>query len=211
MNELLKNLRRTWGTLAQAACWIGVAIGTFVPEPPLTTLTAPPDVALKRFAQFLGAVVLGVLLVLCRKWQQREHVKAWIVVTAVMATLTLGAFFGERAARSAWTCGYAGRTITIGTRLTSDAQAYSSKLGGEATCDRLLADYGGDAFQVWHREDSERHYLLLSVLMIAIWLGSASCIISVTQALRCATADPNPRRRVPAPAANKKEKSKSST
>ena len=112
----------------------------------------------------------------------------WITLTIVIALVTLGVFFAERAVRPAWTCAYAGHTITIGNRLTGDAQAYRSKIAGEVTCDRLLADYGGDALQVWEKEGSERHYLDLSALMIALWLGAATCMMSVTQAIRCATA-----------------------
>jgi hypothetical protein len=193
VTELTKVFRRLWGSLVQLACWVGVTVGTFIPEPPLTTLTAAPDVSLRRFAQFLGAVVLGMFLVFCQKWQKRSNTGAWIKVTVAIMILTLSAFFAERALRSGWTCAYAGNTITIGARLTRDAQAYSSTLRGEVTCDRLLAEYGGDALQVWDRQESERRYLMLSLLMIATWLLAASCIISVTQAVRCATATENPK------------------
>jgi hypothetical protein len=134
------------------------------------------------------------------------HTKMWIIVTIVIAIVTLGLFFAERAVRPAWTCTFAGHTITIGNRLTDDAQAYRSKIGGEVTCDHLLADYGGDALQVWEKEGSERHYLVLSALMIGLWLGAATCMISVTQAIRCATAGPDSREQSLNSAAEKKSK-----
>jgi len=187
MTELLKSLRRIWSQLLQFAAWMAVAIGTFAPEPPPTTLTAPPDIALKRFTQFLGAIVLGLLLVFCLRLRQKKHAKGWMAFAVILAAATLTCFLVERAVRSTWTCVYANRNITIG-ELTDDAKSYRSALSGEVTCDRLLSYYGGDAFLVWKKASSERHYLILSVLMIGIWLCAASCIVGVTQTIRCATA-----------------------
>lgn len=195
MKQLLNSFRRTWGLLIQFACWVAVAIGTFIPEPPLTTLTATPDVALRRFTQFLGAVIIGVFFIFCQKWRSRTHTKMWVMVTIIMAIVTVGAFFAERAVRPAWTCSYFGRVITIGSQLTSDAQKWKSTLAGEVTCDRLLGEYGGQAYQVWEKDGSERRYLLLSILMVIVWLGAASCIMSVTQAIRCSTAQTKSRKR----------------
>lgn len=186
MNQLFNSLKRIWSILVQVVCWVAVTIGTFVPEPPLTTLTAAPDIALKRFAQFLGALVLGIFFIFCQKWQRRTHTRMWIAITVIVAFITVGAFFSERFLKAKWTCNFAGSVITIGSQLTEDAQQYSSNLSGEVTCDRLLADYGGDPFQVWRKEEADFHYLVLSVLMIIVWLGAASCIMGVTQAIRCA-------------------------
>lgn len=191
MTELLKSLRKQWGALAQVACWIAVTVGTFAPQPPPSDLTAPPDEALKHFAQFLGAVLIGILAALCHRFQERIHLRPWMVATAIMAALLLGTFLGERAVRSDWTCRFAGKEMTIGAELTDDARAYRAKRGGEVTCSQLLADYGGDAFQIWHRADAERHYLWLSELLIAIWLCAAACIVCVTQVVRCAVGGPN--------------------
>lgn len=188
MTELLKAIRRVWLQLVQFAAWIAVAIGTFIQQPPPTTLTAPPDVALKHFTQFLGAVVLGVFLVVCLKWRQKKYAKGWMAFTLIMALATLTSFLVERALRPTWTCMYAGQVITIGDKLTSDAESYRSTLTGEVTCDRLLSYYGGDAFLVWQRYSSEHHYFLFSTLMILSWLCAALCIVGVTQTIRCATA-----------------------
>jgi hypothetical protein len=188
MNELIKEVRRTWSLLVQFACWIAMAIGKFVPEPPLTTLTAPPDARLKHFAQFIATVLLGVLLVFCMKWRRKADRKPWVTVAMAVAVFTVGVFFAERGLRSAWTCDYSGTTITIGTTLTRDARDFRPKLGGKEQCGDFLAAYGGRPFDVWDRTESERHYLVLSILMVSIWLGAASCIVTVTQAIRCATA-----------------------
>lgn len=188
MTEFIKEARRTWGLLVQFACWIAIAIGKFVPEPPLTTLTAPSDARLRHFAQFLGTVLLGVLLVFCMKWRKKTHTKQWVAVTIAVAAFTVGVFFAERWIRPAWTCDYAGTTITIGTTLTRDAQEFRPKLLGKEQCGDFLAAYGGRPFDVWDRPESEQHYLVLSILMVSIWLGAASCIVTVTQAIRCATA-----------------------
>jgi hypothetical protein len=189
MKELLSGIRRVWGHLVQLACWIAVAIGTFLPQPPLTSITAPPDRALRYFAQFVGAVLLGVIYILCLRWSRKEHVRRWVLITAVGLILTVSAFFGERAAREAWTCNYAGRVITIGGRLTKDAVLY--RAGRPLDCKDLLAFYGGEPSRVW--EGAELRYFWLSALMLTVWLGASICIMSVSQAVRIASAEPLPR------------------
>jgi uncharacterized membrane protein HdeD (DUF308 family) len=191
MKELLNGIRRVWGHLVQLACWIAVAVGTFLPQPPLMSLTAPPDRALRYFAQFIGAVLLGVIYILCLRWDRKEHVRRWILVIAVSLIVTMGAFFGERAARAAWTCDFAGRVITIGGRLTSDAAAYQKQVGHSLKCHVLLNDYGGDPSEVW--EGAEFRYFWLSALMLTVWLGASISIMSVSQAIRIASAEPLPR------------------
>ncbi len=189
MKELLSGIRRVWGHLVQLACWIAVAIGTFLPEPPLTSITAPPDRALRHFAQFIGTVLLGLIYILCLRWSRKQHVRRWILITAVGLILTVSAFFGERAARDVWTCNYAGQVITIGGRLTKDADSY--KAGRPLECNVLLSHYAGESSAVW--EGAELRYFWLSALMLTVWLGASICIMSVSQAVRIASAELLPR------------------
>ena len=189
MKTLLDTLRKSWVLLVQLACWVGVIVGKFAPEPPRTTLTAPPDDALHHFAQFLGTVVLGVLLVACYRWRKRTNAAAWTIATVFLAIVTLVTFFVQKSLLDRWTLQYANHTITIADHLTRDAAIYRSKLGAQGTFDRLLADSGGDASQVWPKAESDRNYRYLSKWMIALWIAAASCIVSVSQALRCVDAD----------------------
>jgi hypothetical protein len=190
MKKWLGWIRSTWGHLAQLACWIGAAIGTFLQQPPARSLTAAPDKSLRYFAQFIGAVFLGIIYILCLRWQRKKDVGRWVAITILGAAVTVGAFFADREfrSRSDWTCQYAGQTLTIGGPLTPDAATYSKQLGGEPACYDLLAFYGGDPYLIWQKVSIESHYQVLSWLMIAVWLGAATSIMSVTQAIRCATA-----------------------
>jgi len=191
MEKWLGWIRSTWGHLAQLACWVGAAIGTFLPQPPPTSLTEDPDQALRHFAQFIGAVFLGMIYILCLRWERNKDVRKWVAIAILGAAVTVGAFFADRALRPDWTCRYAGQTLTIGGPLTPDTEAYRKRLGGELACSDLLAFSGGDPYRVWQKASVERHYRVLSWLMIMVWLGAATCIMSVTQAIRCATVQPD--------------------
>src|SRR3954463_12984254 len=99
MKKWLDSIRSTWGHLTQLACWIGTAIGTFLSQPPATSLTEAPDKALHYFAQFIGVVFLGIIYILCLRWNRKQDVRKWVAITLLGVVVTFGAFFSDRALR----------------------------------------------------------------------------------------------------------------
>jgi hypothetical protein len=186
--DLVKDLRGVWIVVAQFVCWAVVTVGQFMPEPPLLSVTAAPDVTLRRFAQFIGCILVGILLVFCLRRSGRRDVKPWLRASIVIALFTAAGYFTVSSLTRRWSCDYAGRTVIKGSaaHLTPDAAKYAKTLPPPASCEALLADSGGDSTAVWSAEELQNRYNILSALLVLIWLGSFASIVTVAQSLRCA-------------------------
>lgn len=186
MNTLLNGLKKSWAILLQFTCWVGVIVGKFVIEPPRTTLTAGRDDSLHHFAQFLGTILIGLLVIACQKWQKKTATRGWTAIAIVVAVLTTIGFFVQRNLQDRWTITYATHQLTVSETLTKDASDYVRNSTNKPSVEDLLARYGGETSQVWPADLANKNYQYLSAWMIGLWIASAACVVCISQAVRCA-------------------------
>jgi hypothetical protein len=186
VKELAKELRGSWVVVFQLACWVAVVAGQFIPETPLLSLNGDPGIALKLFGQFMGAILVGILIVLCLRKNKRRHLSIWIRGAVIAATLTLVTFFLSHYFIRQWTCVYAGESVLIGQELNRDATAYKTQFALTPSCQQLLADYGGDNSAVWDLQEIRVRHSILSGLLFVVWLACFASVVTLAQAIRVA-------------------------
>jgi hypothetical protein len=92
-NRFLTNFRQHWRSLTQGAVLILSVIGSFLVPPPAGVTGGDGKVWL-RLAQFVMAVLLGVMTVVTYKQRQRKFAGRWAAAAVAFLILAVGAFFG---------------------------------------------------------------------------------------------------------------------
>src|SRR5262245_51435610 len=136
--RLFTNTRKLWAVMIQFAVFIFGVVGTFLLPPPGWVSAGNRIVV--RLAQFVVAVLVGLIFVLVQKWSARRHVTRWVILTIVCLALSIAAFFVYQRLLDTRTCAYAGQAVVIGTTYTEHAQAYLNE-NRNSTCSSLLEDF----------------------------------------------------------------------
>lgn len=179
----LAGMKKTWGLLAQVAVFIFGVVGSFLLPPP-GWVTAAGDTTIVRLAQFIVAVLAGLIFLLVQKWNRKKHVSRWAIIAMVCLVASVVAYFGYQHLLDTRTCEYAGHRLVVGTVLTPHAQTYVAQ-NLDSNCKTLLEDFAGKADDIWTRNSVNRsRYLLAGAYILNLPLFTI-CIIAVVQALNC--------------------------
>lgn len=179
----LESTKKTWGLVTQLAVFIFGVVGSFLLPPPGWASSGGNETVV-RLAQFIVAVLAGLVFLFVQRWRKKKHVRRWVILTITFLALSVVAFFAYQQLLDVRTCKYADQSVAIGTSYTQHAAAYVRE-HTNSTCESLLADFAGKAEDIWTKESIDRsRYILAGSYILNLPLFTL-CIIGVVQALYC--------------------------
>jgi hypothetical protein len=128
----------------------------------------------------------GLIFLVVQKWNRKEHVPRWAILAFVFLIISVLSYFGYQHFLDTRTCNYDEQSVVIGTTLTPQAQE-DIKETPNPSCETLLQDFAGKADDVWTRDSINGSRYLLAATYITCLPLFMICIISLVQALSCAT------------------------
>lgn len=179
----LKSTKTTWAQVTQFAVFILGVVGSFLLPPPGWASSGGNKI-LVRLAQFIVAVLVGLIFLLVQRWNKKKHVGRWALLGIVFLTLSVSAFFAYQHFLDTRTCPYAGQTVVIGTHYTEHGQSYVSE-NPNSTCTALLEDFAGEVEDIWTKDSINKSRYIMAGLYILNLPLFTICIIAVVQALSC--------------------------
>lgn len=192
--DWLDLVRRNWGTLTQGAVLILSVISSFLLAPPAGASEGDANVY-TNLARFVVAVLVGLMLVLSRKFNRPPHVKFWWGIAVVLLVSSIAAFLGYQHLTNERTCRYLNQTIVIGADFTPMATNFLNenldvKQSGRR-CELLLDAFPGDAEEsaasrageIWTSQSIEHSRLLLAITYLSCLPLFTVCLIAVVQAI----------------------------
>jgi hypothetical protein len=192
LKQVLKPFRESWLLLIQSTLWIAAAIAAFVLPPPIGT--GDETRIWVRFAQFVITIFIGLLVLLALRWKRKKHIFPWAGSAAGFLILGTLAFFSYQILGTRWTAKYNDGRVVVGSTLTQDGSAHL-KENPSLTKDDLVWHAAGNAEKVWTGDSiSERRFILAGIYVVTMPLFTI-CIISLLQAIQCATIEKPARRR----------------
>jgi hypothetical protein len=166
----------------QGAIWVSGIIGSFLLPPPVGVLKEEHKLWL-RLAQFIIAVLVGLLFILKRKWNKKSQVKWWSVISAAALVLSVACFTGYQYLLYSWTCNYNQQSVVIGTDYTPQGAYYVKQNPQGITCDELVADFAGKVEDIWTKRSINRARLILAGTYISCLPLFTVCLIAVLHAI----------------------------
>ncbi len=183
LQSYLKNIRTTWAQITQFVVFILGVVGSFLLPPP-GWASVDGNKVLVRLAQFIVAVLVGLIFLLVQRWNKKKHMGRWALFAIVFLALSVSAFFAYQHFLDTRTCPYAGRIVVIGTHYTEHGKSYVSE-NPNSTCTGFLEDFAGEAEDIWTKDSiNKSRYILAGLYILSIPLFTI-CIIAVVQALAC--------------------------
>lgn len=177
--------QKNWTFLAQGAVWIMGIVGGFLLPPPIGA-DDPQSRTWVKFAQFVVAASFGLVLMLARRWNRREHAKAWWLAAILFLAVSIVAFFAYEHLTNTLTCNYRGGQVIMGSEYTPSAQDEVTN-NPQIPCAELMADFAGEIEDVWTKKSINFSRLELAATYILCMPLFTVCIMSLVHALCCAT------------------------
>lgn len=185
--EWIEHVRKIWAPLFHAAVWLASIVATFIIVP----FGSSPGLA--NFARFQIAIITGLLFVCSRYWGSRNATLAWSIATAIFMLGSTWSYFGYYGSMHAWTAANPGNPdsrLLIGSKYTPLAQQQREQFRNDNKYypdDDRLVELNAGVKGLWSEADIQRHGQILMAFYIGLMALSAASVISVTQALACAT------------------------
>src|SRR5437867_2840159 len=159
---MLDFLKKWWNVVTELSAWIGIVIGGFWREPPVST--SQTTSTLGSFGQFFLTLAIGLMAIPVYRYRQRRHSRAWVVTGLTLVVLTPVAYFLHNWYATAWTCPYAGTLVVVGpdAELTDHGKKYKAD-NPDLTCEQILWNHAGNTGEVWAKNSIDRRWLTLAV------------------------------------------------
>ena len=175
--------RKSWLVLTQGALWLGGIFGSFLLPPPVGVSASDEKIWL-RLGQFIIAVVLGLVFLAGRRWNQPRHSLRWGAAALLFLALAVTAFFYYQQLTLNWTCSYVGDKVVIGSTYTPQGLSYTQK-NPNISRDDLIFDFSGETDKIWTRESINHRRLILAATYVSCLPLFTICLIAVVQAVQC--------------------------
>lgn len=179
----VERARGIWALLTQGALWLLGVIGGFLLPPPVG-MTAGDDQTWLRFAQFLVAILLGLVLFATFRWHLRRHASIWWLTAGGALLLGVVMFFRYQGLLYAWTGEYDGRLLVVGSEYTPQGRAYVER-NPNLPLTTLLEDFLGRAEDIWTRSSINQRRMVLAGVYVSCLPLLVLSLIAVVQALHC--------------------------
>jgi hypothetical protein len=183
LEESVGRVRALWAVLAQGALWFSGVIGGFLLPPPVG-MAAGDDRTWLRFAQFLVAALLGLVLFATFRWHQRKHASVWWLTACGALLLAIVVFFQYQRLLYAWTGEYDGHLVVVGSEFTAQGRAYVER-NPNLPLTTLLEDFLGRAEDIWTRPSINQRRTVLAGVYVSCLPLLVLSLIAIVQALRC--------------------------
>lgn len=179
----LKATKKSWGLMTQFAVFIFDVVGGFLLPPP-GWVSSGGDKTVVRLAQFIVAVLVGLIFLVVQKWNKKKHVGRWAIFAITFLVLSVSTFFVYQHLLDTRTCLYVRTQVVIGTRYSAIAENYVRE-DPTSNCTSLLEDFAGQVEDIWTKDSiNNSRYILAGVYILNLPLFTV-CIIAVVQALYC--------------------------
>jgi hypothetical protein len=181
----LQSSRKSWLVLTQGGLWIAGILGGFLLPPPVGVSASDEKIWL-RLGQFIIAVVLGLVFLAGRKWNQPRHSLRWGGAALLFLAFAVAAFFRYQQLTLSWTANYAGDRVVTGSTFTPQGLAYTQK-NPNISGDELINDFAGKTDEIWARESINHRRLILAATYVSCLPLFTICLIAVVQAVQCSS------------------------
>ena len=129
--------------------------------------------------------------------ESQKDTLPWAASAAAFLILGTVAFFSYQILSLRWTADYSGDRVVVGSTFTQEAADYL-KAHPTLTNADLINHYTGKIQKIWTRQSIDMRRILLAGIYVLTMPLFAICIISLLQAIHCATIEkPRKRRRDP--------------
>lgn len=187
LKELVDKGIANWNVVLQAATSIMALIAGFVVAPPIWTYDQ--STIWYRFAQFLVAVLIALMIVPATRWNKRSHTYRWVTIAIVAVTIGIGAFFTYQTFAEDWSVAYDNKRWIKGNTYTPAANTYKERIrtrgNREITDEELVMASAGNREDIWNLAEIKTRGRILSVIYVATILAFALAIVAVVQVLFC--------------------------
>ncbi|MEP6664395.1 MAG: hypothetical protein ABJC04_12110 [Verrucomicrobiota bacterium] len=190
--EILKRSQKSWVMLAQTAAWMAGVLAGFLLPPPVGT--AAESRVYVRFAQFVITLVIGFVLLAALRWKSPKNIFRWAATSAVFLLLGSAMFFGYQLFAARWTAEYNSQHVVIGGTYTSFGHDYHRENPNLSPSD-LVMDVAGATEKIWTQESLTQRRLLLAAMYVLAMPLFTVAVMSLLQAMQCATARKMARKR----------------
>jgi hypothetical protein len=164
-------------------------VGTFVLPPPAES---PDEIPWRRLAQFVAAVLIGLMFVAARRWRVRGLAPwAWLAGASLM--LAVLATFGYDHLTRSWSCWVDDRRVIVGTEYTEQARAHRQRDPGASSCERLIQDFAWRLDDVWVAQGIHRRHSVLAALYVGAVALFTICLVAMVEAIALAERPRPPR------------------
>lgn len=201
LKQVLQRSQKSWLLLIQSTAWVAAVIASFILPPPIGT--EDETKIWVRFSQFVITIFIGLLALFALRWNRKKHTFPWAGSAAGFLLLGTLAFFAYQFLGNRWTAEYNGARVLVGHTHTAAAAEYR-KENPTLTNSDLLLHFAGQAEKIWTPESLNEHRFILAGIYVLTMPLFTICIISLAQAIHCATVEKPVRRRraQPVPAAS---------
>jgi hypothetical protein len=180
-------IQKQWRFLFNGAVWLFDIVATFVIPPAFL------DESWINFTRFVVAVLTGLYSIAAATWPGRKHTAIWVVASVVFVVGATGSYFGYDSLLRDWTVIYPQNSpgrVLVGKTHTDFADAYRKKFRDEngfslSDADLVWANDGTDG--LWPEAEIEVRRRWAIAIYISTVMFPAFCIISVAQAITCAS------------------------
>jgi hypothetical protein len=180
----LDQIKKIWGTLAQAAAWVLGIIGGFLLPPPVG---AEGNQVWPKLAEFVIAALVGLLFLPSHRWNKKRHAKWWWLVALISLVAAVASFFAYQRLTYSATCEtLGGARVVIGNEYTAHGADYVKENPG-ISCADLIDQHIGKTEDVWTKRSIDLARLKLAATYIACGPLFTLCIMTLVQAIYCAT------------------------
>jgi hypothetical protein len=153
-------------------------VGAFLLPPPAESSDEMPW---RRLAQFVAAVLIGLMFVATRRWRACGRAP-WASVAVASLVLAVLATFGYDYFTRAWSCRYDDRRMIVGPEYTEQARAHLQRDPG-VSCERLIQDFAGRLDDVWVGEGIRRRHSILAALYVGAVALFTICLVTLVEAI----------------------------
>ncbi len=196
---ILKRSQKSWALLAQSAAWIiGILAGFLLPPP--VGMTDDTRVFV-RFAQFVVTFIVGFVLLASLRWKSQKYSFRWAAMSLFSLVLGCVMFFGYQLFSARWTAEYNGQRVVTGGDYTAFGKDYRQE-NPNLTATDLVRDVAGDVEKIWTKESLTQHRLLLAAVYVFSMPPLTVAVMSLLQAIQCATSERRKTKRPHSPRVN---------
>jgi len=155
--------------------------------------------SLIHFAQFIVAIIVGLILYLKKKSHNRQaEARSWGKIAIISLVLSIIAFFGYYMLFENWTVKHEGKVLVIGYQVQEDVKEFVAR-NPDMSDRELLSNAAWSPWKIWTASSIRRVRNLLSVLYVLCAPFFAITMVAVAQVMTCAGGrePPAPRKRQP--------------
>ena len=137
-----------------------------------------------RFTNYLVAILVGLMVLPLRSYNQNRNARDWARVTACSVFPSTIAFFVYQDLIGTYSVNYGERRVVIGSEFTALGRQHKQSFP-HLTNQDLVMRSAGQPELVWTKDSIRRRNLLLKAFYVGASVLLAVSLLSVVQAIHC--------------------------